>query len=37
MLAHAFYFNLHGNIAVLITLAVCLVLILAAIGVMLKD
>jgi hypothetical protein len=37
MLAHAFYFNLHGNIAVLIVLAVCLVLILGAISVMLKD
>jgi hypothetical protein len=37
MLATAFYFSLHGNIAVLIILAVCLVLILAAISVMLKD
>lgn len=36
-MATAFYFSLHGNYAVLIVLAVCLVLLLAAISVMLKD
>lgn len=37
MLGTAFYFSLHGNIVAIIVLAVCLVAILAMIGVMLKD
>jgi hypothetical protein len=37
MEATAFFFSLHGNIAAIIVLAVCLVLIAAMIGMMLKD
>lgn len=36
-MATAFFFSLHGDIAMLIVLAVCLVLVVALIGVMLKD
>ena len=37
MVGTAFYFSLHGNYAVLIVLAVCLILLLGAIVTMLRD
>jgi len=37
MLSTAFFFSLHGNYAMLIVLAICLILVLAMIGVMMKD